>query len=206
LHWYSVRRRSACATAKDWPEPIKLGEEYGLPQAKANALIFLGWALTCSGESEDGLARLEEGFEVLSRSGNFAFLSRACCLMGEGLLSAGRLAEGLEQVTRALDEAAKTGERWYFPRIHRLRAALLLAHGAPGEAVEAALRPSLAAAQQMGAKGPELQAAIGLAQHWAERGQRDAARDLLAPVYDWFTEGFDTQDLKEAKALLGELA
>src|SRR5262245_14109047 len=68
LHWHSVRRRSACATAKDWPEPIKLGEEYGLPQAKANALIFLGWALTCSGESEDGLARLEEGFEVLSRS------------------------------------------------------------------------------------------------------------------------------------------
>ena len=57
----------------------------------------------------------------------------------------------------------------------------------------------------MGAKGPELQAAIGLARHWAERGQRNAARDLLAPIYGWFTEGFDTPDLKEAKALFDEL-
>ena len=198
-------RSDTAAVLANAAEFLKLGEEHGLPQAKANALIFLGWALTCSGEREEGLARLEEGFEVLNRSGNFGFLSRACCLLGESLLASGRPAEGLQQVTRALDEATKTGERWYFPRIHRLRAALLLAHGASGEAAEAALRQSLAAAQEMGAKGPELQAAIGLARHWAERGQRNAARDLLAPIYGWFTEGFDTPDLKEAKALFDEL-
>jgi class 3 adenylate cyclase/predicted ATPase len=193
---------AALATAAEF---LRLSEEHGLTQARANALIFLGWALACSGESEEGLARLEEGFDVLSRSGNRAFLSRACCLMGESLLASGRSVEGLEQVARALDEAMETGERLYLPRIHRVRAALLVAYGAPNEAAEAAVRQSLAAAQEQGAKGPELQAAIDLARHWVERGRQKAARDLLAPIYGWFTEGFDTPDLKEAKALLSEL-
>jgi predicted ATPase len=193
---------AALATAAEF---LRLGEEHRLSQARANALIFLGWALARSGESEEGLARLEEGFEILSRSGNRGFLSRACCLMGESLLASGRPAEGLEQVALALAEAIETCQPLYLPRIHRVRAALLCARGAPTEAVEAALRQSLVAAQEMGAKGPELQAAIGLAQHWAERGQRNAARDLLARVYGWFTEGFDTPDLKQAKALLDEL-
>ena len=185
---------------------LRVSEEHGLSQARANALIFLGWALACSGESEEGLARLEEGFEVLGRSGNRGFFSRASCLMGESLLASGRPAEGLEQVAQALNEAMETRQPLYLPRIHQVRAALLLASGAPDDAAEAALRQSLAAAQELGAKGPELQAAIRLAQHWFERGRKKAARDLLAPVYGWFTEGLDTQDLKEAKALLDELA
>src|SRR5215467_964262 len=82
-------RSDTAAVLANAAEFLKLGEEHGLPQAKANALIFLGWALTCSGEREEGLARLEEGFEVLNRSGNFGFLSRACCLLGESLLASG---------------------------------------------------------------------------------------------------------------------
>jgi class 3 adenylate cyclase/predicted ATPase len=193
---------AALGTAAEF---LKLSEEHGLPQGRANALIFFGWALACSGESDEGLARLQEGFEVLSRSGNLGFLSRACCLMAESLLASGRSAQGLEQVARALEVAMETGERRYFPRIYRVRAGLLLAHGAPSEAAEAALRQSLAASQELSAKGPELQAAIGLARHWVERGERNVARDVLAPIYGWFTEGFDTPDLKEAKALLDEL-
>jgi class 3 adenylate cyclase/predicted ATPase len=193
---------AALGTAAEF---LGLSEEHGLPQARANALIFFGWALACTGESEEGLVRLEEGFELLRRSGNLGFLSRACCLMSESLLAAKRPAEGLEQMGRALDAAMETGERWFLPRIHRVRAALLLAHGAPDEAAEAALRQSLAAAQELGAKGPELQAAIELAQHWVKHGQQNEARDLLTPIYGWFTEGFDTPDLKKAKALLDEL-
>jgi predicted ATPase len=194
---------AAFATATDF---LRLSEEHGLAQAREYALIFLGWALACSGESEEGLGRLEQGFVLLNRARHSGFLSRACCLLGESLLASGRPAEGLEQVTRALDAAMGTGYRLFLPQIHRVRAALLLAHGARNEVAEAALRQSLAAAQEQGGKGEELQAAIALARCWVKRGQQKAARGLLAPIYGWFTEGFDTPDLKEAKALLDDLA
>jgi predicted ATPase len=198
-------RCDAAAVIVTAAEFLRLSEEHGLAQSREYALIFLGWALACSGESEEGLARLEEGFVLLSRTRHSGFLSRACCLLSERLLASGRPAEGLEQVARALDAAMETGYRLFLPQIHRVHAALLLAYRARNEAAEAALRQSLAAAQEQGGKDPELQAAIALARCWVKRGQQKAARDLLAPIYGWFTEGFDTHDLKEAKTLLDEL-
>jgi class 3 adenylate cyclase/predicted ATPase len=200
-----VTRRDPATALATATEFLRLSEEHGFAQMRADALVFLGWAMASSGESEEGLARLEEGCEIFHRSGHRWFLSRTLCLMSEGLLASRRSAEGLEQAARALDAAIETGHQAYLPRIHRVRAALLLARGDPGEAAEAALRQSLAAAQEQGAKGPELQAAIALAEHLIERDQQKAARDLLAPVCDWFTEGFDTPDLKDAKALLDAL-
>jgi predicted ATPase len=183
-----------------------LSDEAGLPQARAIALINLGWALARSGQTAEGIARLEEGLGLYARMGFRQSPSPCLGLLAESLLAAGRHAEGLEQVDRAFDIATEIGEQYYVPRLHAVRAELLLqAHGSDSEAAEASLRQAVAAARQQDARGWELQAATSLARLWLDRGRGDAARELLAPIYGWFTEGFDTPDLVKAKALLDEL-
>jgi len=105
-----------------------------------------------------------------------------------------------------LATAAISGARGWDAEIHRLRGELTarLPHPDPAKAEES-FRTALAIAREQGTRGYELRAATSLARLWAEQGRRDEARGLLAPVYDWFTEGFDTADLKEAKRLLDEL-
>ena len=133
-------------------------------------------------------------------------MTRFLCLAAETYLAAQRYWEGLEHVARALDLASEIGEQFYVPQLHHVRAELLLhAHGTADEAVEASLQKALSVARQQGAKGWELRAARSLARLRGQQGRRTEARDLLSPIYRWFTEGFDTADLKEAKALLDEL-
>jgi len=126
-------------------------------------------------------------------------------LTADAHLMAHHYREGLEVVAQPLD-FAETGDRSWLARLHHLRAELLLRlHGPGDEAVEASLRQAIAVAQRQEANGWELPATTSLARLWADRGRRSEARDLLAPVYGWFTEGFDTSDLREAKALLDVL-
>src|SRR5262249_10341832 len=102
--------------------------------------------------------------------------------------------------------AGKTGEHWSDAFLHRLRGEILLKHApANMEPAEEAFLTAIAVAQQQRARSFELRATTSIARLWRDQGKRDEARDLLAPVYGWFTEGFDTRDLKEAKALLDEL-
>jgi hypothetical protein len=127
-------------------------------------------------------------------------------LTGGRLLAARRYAEGLEQVARGFDIAVEIGEQWYVPRLHRVRAELLLqADPLASEAAEGSLRQALAVSRQQDARGWELQAAVCLARLWLDRGDRGAASDLLAPIYRWFSEGFDTPDLRNARMLLDAL-
>ena len=100
------------------------------------------------------------------------------------------------------------GERWYEPELHRLQGELMLAAGGARDLVgaESCFRRAIELARSEAARSWELRAATSLARMWAEQGERRKARDLLAPVYAWFTEGFDTADLKDAKALLDQLA
>ena len=102
---------------------------------------------------------------------------------------------------------ASTNERFYEAEIYRVKGELLLKHGGSNTAAEAetCFRQALDIARVQSAKSWELRAATSLARLWRDQGQRAQARDLLAPVYGWFTEGFDTADLKDAKALLDEL-
>jgi class 3 adenylate cyclase/predicted ATPase len=187
-------------------ELLSLSEQNALSQPGAYSLIFLGWSLARSGDVADGIARLEEGLSILGRMGVRSYLTRSLCLMGESLLAARRYAEGLHQVARGIDIAMEIGEHWYVSRLHQVNAELLLhAHGLEDGAVEAALRQALAVAQQQGAKGWELRAATSLAQLWVDRGNREAASNLLAPIYSWFTEGLDTPDLCNARMLLDAL-
>ena len=117
-------------------------------------------------------------------------------------------AEGaLSRVDEALALAAETGERWSDAFLHRCRGEILLKRDPANTApAEDALLTAIAVAQQQKARSFELRAAMSLARLWRDQGKRQQARELLAPVYGWFTEGFDTLDLKEAKALLDDLA
>jgi predicted ATPase len=119
----------------------------------------------------------------------------------------GQTAEGLDAIAEALAQVASTNERFYEAEIYRVKGELLLQHGGPDGAAgaEACFRQALDIARLQSARSWELRAATSLARLWRDQGKRTQARDLLAPIYDWFTEGFDTADLKDAKALLDEL-
>ena len=187
-------------------ELLALSDEQGLLQARANGLMFLGWALALSGDHEQGVEHLEQGLCALNTMGARGHVTHYLCFMAEGYLSARRYADGLGQVTRALDLASEIEEHWYVPRLHQVRAELLLRlHGPQEEAVETCLRQAILVAQQLGAKGWELPTTVRLARLWLDSGRRTEGRELLAPIYEWFTEGFDTPDLQEAKALLEAL-
>jgi predicted ATPase len=134
-----------------------------------------------------------------------AYLTRSLCLLAEALLAAGRPSEGITHVAQALDAAAELGDVFYLSRLHQIRADLLLHAGGRIDEAAASLEEALRVARRQQAKAYELRAATSLARLWGEQGRRTEARELLAPVYGWFTEGFDTADLKDAKALLAAL-
>jgi predicted ATPase len=173
---------------------------------RATALMFLGWGLGRAGNVAEGTCLLEEGLGAWNRLGVRCYLPRWMCLLAENHLTAQRYAEGLVQVKQALAVAAESGEQWFVPHMHQVRAELLL-HMQDGteESPEAILRTAMDIACGQGAKGWELRAAVALARLWVEGGERWKAHDLLAPVLACFTEGLNTSDLKDAKELLETL-
>ena len=120
--------------------------------------------------------------------------------------SAGRAEEGLARLADGIEVAEKTSDHWAESELHRVHGELLLMRGGPDAQVEAWFHQALDVARSQEAKSFELRAATSLARLWQRQGKRAEARDLLGEIYGWFTEGFDTADLKDAKALLEELA
>jgi predicted ATPase len=112
----------------------------------------------------------------------------------------------MDQVNRAITTSSEVGDRWCLPLIYLTQARLLQQASPNADAAEVSLRRALEVAEQQCAKGWELRAATSLARLWRDQGKWNEARDLLAPVYGFFTEGFDTRDLKKAKALLDGLS
>jgi predicted ATPase len=126
--------------------------------------------------------------------------------LAELQMRAGRLEEAAASVEGALAIARDTGQVFYDPELRRQKGEILLRRQGDGEEeAESIFRQAIEIARAQESKSLELRAATSLARLWQRQGKYHAARDLLAPVYDWFTEGFDTRDLKEAKALLDEL-
>ena len=200
-----VARNDAAAVIDTATELLKLSEEHGLPLTRPIALVYLGWALGQAGNNAPGVQRLEEGLTAYYRLGARNNLTFAICLSAETYLTDKQYERAMEQVNVALTTSSEIGDRWCLPQINMIRARILQQTGFNGDA-EASLRIAIDVAQSQGAKGFELRAATSLARLWRDQGKPQQARELLAPVYGWFTEGFDTRDLKEAKALLEELA
>jgi predicted ATPase len=185
---------------------VAVASEHGFAQWAARGRILQGWADAQKGEATTGIGRIRDGMAASAATGTRSNTPFYLALLAEALAFAGKIEEGLAALDDALATAAVSGVRGWDAEIHRLRGELTarLPHPDPAKA-EGSFRTALAIAREQGTRGYELRAATSLARLWREHGRQGEARDLLAPIYGWFTEGFDTADLKEAKRLLKEL-
>ena len=181
--------------------------EKGLPPLVPLGKVFRGDALARQGEFAEGSSQMREGVAELRKFGTVFSLPSFFPALASAYRQSGKVDDGLAAVEEGLAMAHAGGDRFSLPEIHRVKAALLLTRSADKKtAAEAAYGDAIEVARGQHARLLELRAATDLARLWGENGKRGAARELLAPIYEAFTEGFDTPDLKEAKALLNELA
>jgi predicted ATPase len=168
--------------------------------------IFGGWAAARRGEVAAGIGRMRAGIAAAAATGARLFEPLFLGLLAEGLALDGSAAEALAQLDAAVAAATRTGNAAALADLHRLRGIVLQRLGAANhDGAVSAFTQAIAEARRQGSRFYELRAATSLARLWRDQGRGAEARDLLAPIYGWFTEGFDTPDLKEAKALLDEL-
>jgi predicted ATPase/class 3 adenylate cyclase len=204
LHLY---RREGQAAHERTETMMVLARGQGFAMWEASGPIWRGWVLAERGEREEGVSQMRQAVAAWLATGTVLFRPYYLALLAEAYGKAGHTAEGLDLLTEALAVAHTTGERFYEAELYRLKGELLLQHPLPGASeVEACFRHALDIAGHQRAKSLELKATMSLARLWQQQGKRAEAHALLAPIYGWFTEGFDTSDLKEAKALLDELS
>ncbi|HEY7491339.1 MAG TPA: AAA family ATPase, partial [Candidatus Tectomicrobia bacterium] len=189
---------------------IALCTEQGFAYYRAWGTIMRGWALTMQGQGEAGLTDMRQGLEALRATGASLRLPYYLALLAEAYGKVGQTEAGQMLLAEALALVPKTGEHWREAELYRLQGELLL-HAAGGVrhaavVAEERFQQALDLARHQHARSLELRAAMSLARLWQQQGQRAAARHLLAEVYGWFTEGFATTDLQEARALLEALA
>jgi predicted ATPase len=183
---------------------ITVSDEHGFPWQRAVGTVYRGWVLAGIGQTTEEIALLEAGVAAYRASGAVNWVPYFLTMLADAEGKAEQRDEGLGHLAEAERVMAETEERWAEAELHRVRGELLRAGHDPAGA-ERSFCQAISIAQQQSAKFWELRAAISLARLWREQGKRDAARDLLAPTYGWFAEGFDTPVLMEAKALLDEL-
>jgi predicted ATPase len=182
---------------------VALAEKFGLSYFSWNGRYLVGWAKAQGLALSETLALMEEAFPFVVSELQYKFFAAG---LAEARFDAGHVTDALALIDRAVNTGEGPTSGLFVPEIHRLRGVFLRSLVAPAEEVESALRTALQIAEEQGAFLLKLRAAMSLARLWRDQGKAQQARVLLAPVYGWFTEGFDTRDLKEAKALLEELA
>jgi predicted ATPase len=200
-----ISRRETQRVREMAEDCLAICTEHGFPQWLANGYICRGWALVEAGREAAGVAQMREGLTAMHATGADLQRSRYLALLGEACGATGQLAEGLRLLAEALAFAEQSGERFFEAEIHRLKGELLLQSEAPQAAVEECFHQAIKVAQRQEAKSLELRAVMSLARLWQRQGKSAEAQQRLAEIYGWFSEGFDTADLKDAKVLLDEL-
>jgi predicted ATPase len=204
LHYY---HREVQAVQAQADALLTLATAQGFPLWVGYGTCWHGWALAMQGQSEAGLAQIRHGMAAVLATGQMLTQPLALVLLAEAVGHAGQVAEGLRLLAEALEVLEASGRSSLLAEVYCLQGALLLQQAVPDTAqAEACFQQALAVARGQQAKSLELRAAVSLARLWQQQDKRTAAHELLAPVYGWFTEGFDTADLQEAKSLLEELA
>jgi predicted ATPase len=178
--------------------------EQGFGQNLANATFTRGWALAAQGQHEEGMTEMRQGLVSRQALGAGITLAEYSARLGEAYGRIGQAEEGLHLMAEAL--VVVDNDRWYEAEVHRLKGELLLRQAVPdAPQADACFQQALAVARRQQARSWELRAAMSLSRLWQQQGKLAEARQLLAEVYGWFTEGFHSPDLQEAKALLEEL-
>jgi len=185
-------------------ELAAVATDQGFSWLRAIGTIYRGWAKAKNGDLAEGMSLLRNGTNAYRANGAEAWMPHHTALLARACELAGQIEEALTLLDDALQIAGRTGERWLVAELYRHKGRLLLREG-QSEPAEELYRTALGIAREQDAKMWELRAAVGLARLRRDRDRPAEARDLLEPVYSWFTEGFDIKDLKEAKALLHEL-
>jgi predicted ATPase len=186
---------------------MTLARDHGFTQWVSQSMFLRGWVLVEQGQGEEeGMALLRQGMTTVLATGAGVFQSYVLCLLAETCGKIGQIDEGLALVAEALATMQASGRSDLLAEAYRLNGGLFLKQAVPDEAqAVACFHQALDVSRQQQAKSLELRAAMGLARLWQSRDKRQDAYELLAPVYEWFTEGFDTADLKEARVLLDKL-
>jgi class 3 adenylate cyclase/predicted ATPase len=184
---------------------IAVATEQGFPLYRALGTIYRGWAKVKMGDLAEGISLLRSGSSAYRATGAESRISFHLALLARASELAGQVEEALILLNDALQVSQRIGERWFASELYRHKGQLMLRQG-HSEAAEAFYRKALGIAEEQEAKLWQLRAAVSLAELRHHQCGHTEVHNLLAPVYCWFTEGFDTQDLKDAKALLDELS
>jgi predicted ATPase len=201
--------RDATAVQKSAEATTAIATEHGLSLWLANGAIMRGWALAEQGACVDGIAMLQQGLIDWIATGAETHRTYFLGLLVEALSSSGQIEEGLKVVTEAIAQMNGTGTVFHGAELHRLQGELLLRQGASEVAcreAEFCFHRALDIARRQLAKSLELRVVTSLTRLYQRQGRFLEARPMLVECYEWFTEGFDTSDLREAKALLEKIS
>jgi predicted ATPase len=199
-------RRDVSAVHEQAEAAVALATAQGFPQWAAWGTSLRGWALAMQGQREEGMAQVRQGITALRATGQALAVPYLCTLLADVADHLGRTADGLQALAEAHTLVEQQEERFWEAEVCRLRGVLLQRQpGTPPAEAEACFQQALDIARRQEAKSLELRAAMSLARLWQQQGKGTEAHDILVPIYHWFTEGFETVDLQEAKALVEEL-
>jgi predicted ATPase len=201
---FHMFRREPQAVQRYGEELAPLSTVAGFSLLQAMATFGIGWAHAQLGMVEEGIAQMHQGLTGWRSKGTETGVPSYLLMLAEAYGKAGQAGKGLVLVEEALDLVERTEERVYEADAHRVKGELLLSSGRFSEA-EACFRQAISVARRQEAKSWELRATLSLSRLLQQNGRSAEARPLLSEIYAWFTEGFDTPDLQEAKALLEEL-
>ena len=198
--------RDVAATQAYAEVMMALATAQGFEHRVAQGRIMQGWALAMQGDAATGVAHIQQGLGVVQSIGQKLYYPYHLALLAEAYGQAGQSEVGLTYLAEALTLVEATEERWWEAEVCRLKGELLLRLPLPDipQAI-ACFHQALDVARRQQAKALELRAALSLSRLWQQQGKRNQSRQLLTAGYSWFTEGFETPDLQEAKALLKDL-
>ncbi|MGH7832686.1 MAG: hypothetical protein ACREQK_03505, partial [Candidatus Binatia bacterium] len=200
--WVHQHRGEREAVQERVETTITLATEQGLTRWVVQGRILQGWLLADQGKGREGILQMRHGGAVTVRE-----RPHYVALLAEACRKEGQTEEGVAMVIEELVRVHETGERYYEAELHRVKGELLLWQaGADEDQAETCFQTALEVARSQSAKSLELRAAMSLCRLWQRQDRKVEARKILAEVYGWFTEGFDTADLKAAKTLLEELS
>jgi len=204
IHQYHREAQAAYEWTKS---TMAIDHEYGFLHGLAWDYVLQGWALALQGEGAEGIQQIRHGLDIYRAAGSKLSLPTLLGHLAEACLMGGQPEEGLSAVEEAFVEVKNRGEAWWSAELHRLKGELLLSRSENNQAeAGSCFNQAIAGSKKQGTKFFELQATISLTKLLMKQGRNTEAKNILGKIYNWFTEGFDTKVLKEARNLLEELA